>query len=569
MYIILGEPNDISRYSNKADVYDCEVWFYQGKTDLGLPPGFNLLFFRERNQGDYKLYSPTIYGPQALLTTFSGSSSDYEKAYETLKDIDPILADVSISLIPGETSGVYGRPSLVSDLMLQKVETVPQRMIEEKYAKKFLEYKDVVEVEYSANYMDSDSMVKILKDPAGITFVHYMIEPKKLSVNNFEKKYYTKLKLNGTVTTMEGKNVFQFDKNITLELDETQMKERSNQPFEIFDVFPLLPGDYRLSVLLKNEASKEFTSLEQTLRIPANTQGVQISSPLLAYRAETMNSNKIKPFSMGGRQLYCQPSRVFLQKDTLSVGVQLFGLTEELKQKGEIKFTLLKEGQPFKEIIRKPAEYAGLPNLYEEFPLADFLPAHYKIRASFHADGAEVVGVDEEFDVTFVTAMPRPWTYARILPESGDPFYARVLGFQLYNLGRYDEAREKLEAVYEIKPSEDTAGELAMVYLAQKAYDKIEPLMAPYLQRTPPPKYEMFWMAGVAALKMGNFARALEILDTAINHFGANITILNAVGDCYLGLGKTGEAKAVWEKSLSMNTDQSEIRKKLDSLKSK
>jgi len=47
MYIILGEPNDIQRFEGKTQVYPTEIWFYQGKTNLGLPPGFNIVFFKE------------------------------------------------------------------------------------------------------------------------------------------------------------------------------------------------------------------------------------------------------------------------------------------------------------------------------------------------------------------------------------------------------------------------------------------------------------------------------------------------------------------------------------------
>src|SRR5665647_1395832 len=132
-----------------------------------------------------------------------GSTTDYYEAYKKIRDIDPMLADTSMSLIPGDQTNAYGRPSLVSDMMLQRMETASQRMVEENYARKFLEYKDVVEVEYSANYLDSDSLVKVLRGPAGMSFVHYAVEPKRLSVNNFEKKYYTVLKVNGNVTTTD------------------------------------------------------------------------------------------------------------------------------------------------------------------------------------------------------------------------------------------------------------------------------------------------------------------------------------------------------------------------------
>ncbi|MCX7973451.1 MAG: GWxTD domain-containing protein, partial [Candidatus Aminicenantes bacterium] len=56
MYIILGEPNDIQRFTGKSAIYPCEVWFYQGKTELGLPPAFHLVFFQQGGIGEYRLY---------------------------------------------------------------------------------------------------------------------------------------------------------------------------------------------------------------------------------------------------------------------------------------------------------------------------------------------------------------------------------------------------------------------------------------------------------------------------------------------------------------------------------
>ena len=64
---------DIQRFEGKSSTYDTEVWFYQGLTDLGLPAGFNLVFFKEDGRGEYQLYSPVGDGPQALLTGYFGS----------------------------------------------------------------------------------------------------------------------------------------------------------------------------------------------------------------------------------------------------------------------------------------------------------------------------------------------------------------------------------------------------------------------------------------------------------------------------------------------------------------
>lgn len=574
IYIILGEPNDINRYQGKQELYDCEVWFYQGKTEFGLPPGFNLIFFKESGTGSYRLYSPANDGPQALMAGYIGNSTDYYEAWKKLRDIDPMLADTSLSLIPGDQSSVYGRPSLVSDMMIQKIEAAPQRMVEERYARKFLEYKDIVEVEYSANYQESDSLVKVLAGPGGMSFVHYAIEPKRLSVNGYEDKYYTVLKVNGTMTTAEGRLVYQFDKTVNLEWGEKEMAERSRVPFDYHDVFPMLPGDYKLSILVKNEASKDFTSLEQTVRVPEPGRGVVMSAPMLAFNvgpADPANV-KIRPFRLGQRQVYCQPGRVFVPKDTLHLAFQLAGLGDDLKAEGEVRYTFHREDQPaspFRQTVRKVSEYATLPNIVESIPLADFPPAHYRVRVALVSGGTEVIAATDEFDVSFAEGIPRPWIYARVLPEGSDPLYDRILGLQLYNLERFEESKERLASAHGRKPSEDTAAELARTLLALKDHAAVGPLLAPYLGQEKPARYEVYLMAGRAARETRDYARGIEIYDAAVAHYGANTGVLNMIGECYFGLGRYGEALAVWEKSLSVDANQPEVKKQVELLKSR
>lgn len=223
IYIILGEPNDIQRYEGKSETYPAEVWFYQDKSQFGLPPGFHIVFFQPGGVGESRLFSPAADGPQALLIGHEGDPVDFVSAYRKLKELEPSLAEVSLSLIPGEETTFIGRPSLSSDLLIQRVETTAQRMVEEKYARKFLEYKDIVEVEYTANYIDSESLVKLVKDPGGLYFVHFALEPARLSVGQYEQKYYAALKLNGSVATPEGTPVFQFERVYSLDLDEEKM----------------------------------------------------------------------------------------------------------------------------------------------------------------------------------------------------------------------------------------------------------------------------------------------------------------------------------------------------------
>ena len=572
IYIILGAPNDIQRFEGKTMTYPSVVWFYQGKTNIGLPPGFNLVFFQGGGLGEYRLYSPLKDGPQALMTNIYGDPYDYLGAYQQLREFEPELAEVSLTLIPGEDSAFFGRPSMVSDLLIQKIETIPAKQVKEKYAQKFLEYKDIVEVEYTANYIDNYSLVKVIKDLSGIYFVHYAIEPKRLSVDLYENKYYTILKLNGTVSNTEGKRIYQFEKEVSLEFDDEQIKDLSHRPFSIHDMFPLIPGNYKLSVLVKNEVSKEFTSLERDLIIPQDEEALQMTSLILGYNVNRRGTeqNKLRPFQIGAYQIYFQGNRVFLKQDTMAVAFQIHGLSLVLREKGEIKYTFFKRGEEFRSTTRKINEYSELPSLIEEFSLQEFPPDHYRIQVSLFVDGREILSDSEDFDITYLEAFARPWIYSKLLPGTQDPIYAYLIGTQLFNSGKIAEALGFLEEAFQRRPnSNDFAINLAKAYMNLAEYKKIESVLLPFLSQSQPPKYEIFYIMGIAYQGMGELKKAIDVFDRAISQHGLNINLLNALGECYFKLGNVKEALDVWEKSLEINPDQPQITKIVKALKEK
>ncbi|MBU4254932.1 MAG: GWxTD domain-containing protein [Acidobacteria bacterium] len=574
MYIILGEPNDIQRFEGKTQVYPTEVWFYQGKSDVGLPAGFSLVFFQESAVGEYRLYSPLADGPQALLTSYYGDPMDYYTAYTTLREFEADLAEVSLSLIPGEGSTIGGRPSMISDMLIQRVEGTPQKQIQTRYARKFLEYKDIVEVEYSANYLDSDTLVKVIKDPSGLYFVHYAIEPSRLSVGQYQNKYYTTLLLNGTVADMEGKTIHQFEKTINLEFDGEQIREIFRRPVSIRDMFPIIPGRYRMSVLVKNETSKEFTSLEREILIPDEEGTVQMTALILGYQvsSEEIRRDILRPFQMGPFRLAFQSNRVFLRQDELAVGFQMNGLKQELMSRGTIRYDFLQNDQPFHSETHPVTEYFFMPNILQKFSLEKFPPAHYKITAAFLLDGQEVISGSEEFDITHSTAIPRPWVYAKLLSGPDSPAYAVVLGTQLYNSGRYPEALELFHKAWNALPgNQDIALELARTWMALQQYREIPPLLAPLVdtEQKETSAYEVYSLLGESYRKLSEWGKAVEVFNKALSRHGQNTGTLNALGFCHLQLGHPEEALAAWEKSLEIVEDQPEIRKQVEILKRK
>ncbi|MDH4220454.1 MAG: GWxTD domain-containing protein [Candidatus Aminicenantes bacterium] len=566
MYILLGEPTDIERIIGETQIYNTEIWFYQGLAKYGLPPGFNLAFYQKGGTGEYVLYSPTSDGPQALMTSFFGDQTNYLRAFRALRKINPNLARVSLSLIPGESTR-SGRPSLSSDILLQNIGRLPQKQFEDKYAAKFLLYKDIVEVEYSANYIDNDHLVRVLKDPSGFYFVHYNMEIKKFSLQSYQDKYVTHLKINVNISDLERKTIYQYEGSIPFELNETQVKNLTYNPFSLYDMFPLIAGDYKISVLLKNEVSKEFTSLEQDITVPEEESVPRMSSLILGYKVERKDPSTPRPFQLVEKQVFCQPQNIFRIQDKMFVCYQLLGLDADSLQKCEVRYEILKEDEKVLSLTKKTIEYENTLSINEEFSFQDFEPGYYQIAVTLRDGERDILSEKNPFEITSLSRIPRPWAYSKTLLPLSHPVYSFIIGTQLFNKGKIDQARVQLEKAHKSQPdSVDYSLSLARVYFALNDFENAKAILLA-IQESPESNYGVYWLLGKSHQSLSEFDKAITVYDHAISHFGINVNLLNSLGDCYQALGKTAEALMAWNKSLEINPDQPEIKEKVDSVK--
>jgi tetratricopeptide (TPR) repeat protein len=278
----------------------------------------------------------------------------------------------------------------------------------------------------------------------------------------------------------------------------------------------------------------------------------------------------MKAFRLGPYQIYAEPGRVFAKQDALAVAFQVNNLSEALRASGEVRLEFLKDGQPFRDIRRRAADYADPGLFLEEVALADFPPAHYTVRVSFVNAGTALVTAVEELELSFAESIPRPWSSSRVLPDVSDPLDQVMFGSQLFNLGRFAEARVFLERALAKDPgSEDTAAGLARVYLTLEDAAGAGRVLAAFIDPARSPKYETLILAAEARKRLREFAPAIALLDRAVERYGVNAVLLNSVGECYQGLGKIKEALAAFERSLELSPDQPAVRKRVEELKAK
>ena len=593
VYIILGEPRTTRPYTGTDAVYPAEVWSYQGLDAPGLNREFDLIFFQKGRIGDYILYDPAGDGPWSLMTNYRGTLGDYLEAYETLSVIEPDLARLSISLIPGES--VRSFPSLMSMALLQSIDSAAYRSVEDLWAKKFKEYKSLVEVEYSANYIESGSVLQVLLDPSGIPFVHFSIQPRNISLAGEGKGVSADLVFNGILTDLQGRTVYQFDRKVPLRFTQDQYEKLRLRPFAFTDLFPILPGDYKISVLLKNSVSKEFTTLEGTVRFPTSFPAPRLSPLLLSFNAARLaapadagglaktpapaNAGGLaktpapaaapKPFVVRDVQLYSDPELTFVVKDTLHISTQVLG--PALKAKGSLKFVIEKDGV---ERESKVLPLAGSPdslNFLEAFPLAKVPPGYYRaVVLLLDETGRPLDRQARDFQIVTADSMPRPWVYAQSqIDQGGRARIDYVLGRQRLNLGDFGAALPWLEKAHQASPgNRDFAFDLGRTLFAldrmNDALAVLEPLAARIKEDS-----DLAILLGRTQQALGRYSEAVAIYRDALTSFGLQAQTLNEMGECHARLGEKAEAMAAWKKSLELDPNQAVIREKIAALEKK
>jgi GWxTD domain-containing protein len=571
VYIQIGEAKSTEKYENEPEIYPTIVWFYDGMSEYGLPNAFSVVFFKRGGMGEYELYSPIRHGPQSLLIHYSGDSANYEAAYSQLADVSLNLAELSISLIQGE-SHYSLQPSLSSQILLDaRIPSVPYERVKTAYAEKLLKYKDVVEVEYSANYIDSQTVFAVFQDESGLSFVHYALEPQRLSIEEYQGRYRSEIEISGKATDEQGTTVYQFSRTVPMEFSRDQVDQIKSKLFSFQDLFPLLPGRYQVDILFKNRVSQEFTSAEATVFLPG-PKVFSLSPPLLANRVDPESKYKgsNKAFLLGNVQYVPSPRNDFSLGETIHLYFQLHGLPQDLKERGTIAYTILSEGTEVRTFSRSPGEYTQLPNILEEISLTGLKPAHYEIKVSvLDGEKKEQLSASVRFYISPVTALPRPWVLSLPQPPSNDPSFANILGNQYWSKKDVTRAKPLLEAAYQRAPTtEKYALDYCQVLLAAKDYQGAREVALPFL-KDEKKKHNFLQLLGQSSQALGDYAQAIYYYQEYLSYFGTNIIVLNSIGDCYVQLGDTAAALVAWEKSLEIEPKQAGLRERVRALKEK
>lgn len=580
IYIMLGMPMDVQRIVS-GDVYPMEIWFYQGNVAIGQAPFFRLLFFQKGGGGEFKLYSPTLDGPKALvpdpfrtpqreaMPSSYGFPTTWDamdrRAYTLLNEsLGADVAEATFSFIPG----VRDTNVIRSQILLAEIESSPKKKVNDAYANDFLEHKATVEVSYSVRFMGNRSAVSVLQDPAGMFFLSYVIVPDNLSMDAYQDKYFADLRTTLRLSDAGGKTLFQQEKFIPIELRTEELKAVQKNSFQFYDAVPLIPGQYTFNLLLENTVSKEFTSIEKTVSIP-DGDPLWMSPPVLARKVvkDSPSGGASRAYQVGTLQIYPCLNSTFQAKDRLFLFFQIHGLNAELKDNGVLRYSISKDSQTLQSSRKNVRDYAGGRDFLEEFSTDKFAPGTYAVKtALFDKGGREVLSQSVNFIISD-RAIPGTWVVAQTNPPVDDPYYAFVLGSQYMNKGDINKAQLELFEAHSKKPdSLEYALSYARILLRLNDPAVARDILLPFAQKETA-NFDLYDCLGNAYQDLSEFKDAIVWYQKALSFKGNVIEILNSLGVCYFKIGDKEQALRAWQKSLEINPKQENIKKMIEKLK--
>jgi GWxTD domain-containing protein len=570
IYMILGAPQSTERFEASIGLVPCQSWTYYGDSRRNLPPQFNLLFYQRGGVGEYKLYDPVSDGPARLLLNQReiGDPFDYETLYEKILDIQPTLAEIAITRIPGEYNYDMS-PSPRNNILLANILESPKKDVNPSYATHFLDYKGMVSTEYLTNFVDSNAMTDLIRDPmTGLQFLHFSLAPVNVSVDYYVPKsqYFCSYQINVSLRVGD-KIIFQYTRDFPIYISDKDLDRIRANGLAVEDSFPVVDGKFKLIVFMTNSVGKEFSLLEKEIVVPADTNLPRIGGPYIGYRFEAYQREIHVPFKVMDKKLVVDPRKTFSAADEIACMINVENLTEELRAGGEVR-TLIRGTRKEKPVEKSYSvklsgyTFGRVLSITQSLPAKDLDPDYYELTASLVAADGRVL--DEKRDTFIVTpnsAMGHPIANAKGFALANQFLYSYMLAQQEEKLGQMDKAKVLFEKAFNLNPDYKEGVLMYTRFLVEvKDYDRALTLVE-RLRSDEKRQFEYFLLRGKALMGKGLYADAQVSLLEANKMYNSDLQVLNALGMCYYKTGQKKNALDAFNASLKLSPDQPEILK--------
>ena len=569
IWIILGQPASIERFEHPQEIYPCQIWSYYGDPQKGLPTQFSLVFFQWGGVGAYRLYNPVADGPHKLLINGNRmETTNYEALYETIWEVAPTLALVSLSFVPGDIPYGY-QPSPRANIILANILESPKADINPAYATHFLDYKAMVSTEYMTNYVQSESSLDRIVDPiTGLDFVHFSIVPLDISVDFYEPndQYFCNFTLNVSLRQSE-EVIFQYSKEYPIYFSPDDLERIRGNGIAIEDSFPVIPGRYKFIALLQNSVGKQFTVFEREINIPEAQDFPHLNGPFLGYRFQPYRTDLHIPFKVVDKKLVYDPKKTFSKGDEIALMFNAMGISQELWNTGRVRVVIqgLRENDPVQKtynIRLNNTPYRKPLNVTFSIPMEEISPDYYDIHLVLIDGNGETL--DETKDSLIISpleAVGHPVSHSKSMSLANSFLYYYMLANQAQKVMEWEKSEAYYERGYQMKPDFlRGVAEYADFLIKVKKFDRSLELIE-QVKDDHNLQFSYFLTKGKAYMGKENYVEAINNFLEGNKIYNSDTNLLNSMGICFYRTDQKEQALNALKASLKLNPDQPEIKK--------
>ncbi len=593
-YILLGEPRSRQNFESRDKVYPAELWSYNNPElkNYGLPPFFNLLFFKRHGVGEFQLYDPVTDGPQALLTRVNTKSMDFradvEKAYNELHYVDPELASASLSFRTDEGDVVqFQSPSFGTIELLDQIVHSPFYGLDTSYAARLDFERGSVESDYLFRFVPSSGLINVLPGPQGAAYLHWVIElaPENIAFvkdadsGEYSSRFVTSVEIESK--SIPGRLVLQDRKESFVTLKSSEQASL-HLPLSYSGMIPIVPGDYAVRVILRNRACpdrdektciKSYTLLDGDVSVPRWSSSPLLGDVILAYETDLRGGEPTyRSYVLGSLSILPNPSGVY------AIGDDVVAVATPWKPPAgaSIRFQLRSaedkegEGTPGKVVADQTVPLNGDGPVVQTISLAGFDGGRFQLSAMLlDASGKELDRKLAPLVVSPRSSIPRPslrGAMPQVRPELPG-IVPMALGEQYLALDQNDEARKLFEDALAANPKLGPAREhLASMELAAGNAARVVELLEPVYAQVKD-RFEVLALLGQAYFRENRYQDSVDLLEKAIALRRPRPDILNVLANANYRVGNLARAQELLEQSLSLDPNQDGVKEILGKVK--
>lgn len=572
IHILLGPPVSREEITQQNGLRPVEIWEYFGGVEKGLPSVFRMVFYKPHGAGAFKQYVPAIDGPAALLRTGIGKfdTNDHYQVYKEIQDLNPTIADISLTLIPGEPLHNFA-PSLRGPILMSKIYEYPKKKIKTSYAKNFLNFRGIVKTYVNTDYISTTSDIYLLKDPTlKLNFIHIALRPERVSVGYLEEedKYFLNIIL--TIVLKKGENVIlQYDKSFSLYYSKEELDLKISHGLIFTEHFPIIEGKFKLLTILQNSLNREISYNEKEIdTTKINTMKPKAYRPLISYnKVDSKIIKSFSPFNVAGRNIKIDPKRIFGLKESLTtlICVEKGNYNEKLKVEMEVKS--LDERRKYQK--NYSFEYpAGKSIWYFKKDLDKLKYGNYIVKIKLIGkDGIVLSSNVNDFQIFPRAYVPHPPIVSKNLKIENRFIFFLTLAKQYQQDKNYKKAEFFYEKAFSINSTfPPLLQNYASFLFSQKKYKKIL-FIIKELKNQEKELFHYLALKGRVLYFQKKYNESIDILLKANKIYDSDTTVLNSLGFSFVKIGNKEEAIKVLSASLKVNHRQKNILNIITQLK--